>query len=71
MLEWLKHPFNTAVITVLDVPTMRSRLLVVKLGFLQCMVEGDCGSLSAWVLKALCDDIESSCLVRECRELEE
>ena len=29
------------------------------------------GSLSARVLEALCDDAESVCLVRECRELEE
>ena len=28
------------------------------------------GSLSRRVLEALCDDVESMCLVRECRELE-
>lgn len=53
MLKWLKHHSNTAAITALDVPTInyRSRLLVVKLGFLQHVVESDCGSLSAWVLE--------------------
>ena len=29
------------------------------------------GSLSGRILEALCDDVESICLVRECRELEE
>ena len=46
-------------------------LLVTRLGFLWRVVESDMGSLSAWVLEALCDGVESLCLVRECRELEE
>ena len=29
------------------------------------------GRLSGWVLEALCDDVESMCLVKECRKLEE
>ena len=29
------------------------------------------GSLSGWILEALCDDVESIRLARECRELEE
>ena len=71
ILKWPKHHSNTAAITALEVPTMRSRLLVTKLGFLRRVVESDSGSLSARVLEALCDDVESLCLVRECRELEE
>ena len=71
ILKWPKHHSNTAAITALEVPTMRSRLLVTKLGFLRRVVESDSGSLSAQVLEALCDDVESLCLVRECRELEE
>ena len=71
LLKWPKHHSNTAAITALDVPTMRSRLLVTKLGFLQRVMERDSGSLSGRVLEALCDDFESVCLVRECRELEE
>ena len=50
---------------------MSSRLLVTKLGFLRQVMGSSCGSLSGQVLKALCDDVESMCLVRECRELEE
>ena len=50
---------------------MRSRLLVTKLGFLRRVMGSSSGSLSGRVLEALCDDVESMCLVRECRELEE
>ena len=34
ILKWPKHLFNTAAIVVLEVPTMRCRILVAKLGFL-------------------------------------
>lgn len=44
---------------------------MVKLGFLQHVVGSNCENLSARVLEALSDDVEYSCLVRECRELEE
>ena len=50
VLKWLKHHSNTAAITALDVPTMRSRLLVTKLGFLRRVMERDSGSLSGRVL---------------------
>ena len=70
VLKWPKHHSNTAAITALDMPTMRSRLLVTKLGFLRRVMERDSGSLSDRVLEALGDDFESVCLVRECRELE-
>ena len=50
---------------------MRSRLLVTKLGFLHRVMESSSGSLSGRVLEALCDDVESMCLVKECRGLEE
>ena len=34
-------------------------------------MESSFGSFSGRVLEALCDDVESMCLVKECRELEE
>ena len=34
-------------------------------------MESSSGSFSGQVLEALCDDVESMCLVKECRELEE
>ena len=71
VLKWPKHHSNTAAITALEMPTMRSRLLVTKLGFLRRVMENSSGSFSGRVLEALCDDVESMCLVKECRELEE
>ncbi len=70
VLRWPKHHSNTAAITTLVLPTMRSRLAK-KLGFLRRVDESDPGSLGARVLEALSDDVDALCLVRECRELEE
>ena len=70
-LKWPKHHSNTAAIVVLDIPTMKCRILVKKLGFLRRVMEGDLDSLRGSVMLALCDEVESICLVRECREMEE
>ena len=70
VLKWPKYHSNTAAITALDMPIMRSRPLVTKLGFLQRVMESSSGSLSGWVLEALCEDVKNMCLVKECRELE-
>ena len=64
--ETAKGP-NTAAITALEVPSMRSRLLVTKLGFPRWVLKSDSGILRAWVIEALIDDVESVCLVKECR----
>ena len=71
VLKWPKHLSNTAAITVLDVPTIRCRVFLRKLGFLQRVVRRNTDSLSGRVVLALCDDVDSLCLVRECRELDE
>ena len=42
--------------------------MVRKLGFLQRLVSADGGTLGAEILRSMSDDIESLCLVRECRE---
>ena len=65
MLKWPKHHSNTAAVAALDVPTMKCRVLERKLGFLMRVMAGDTDSLSGSVLLALCDDVESICLVRE------
>ena len=67
VLKWPKYHSNTAAIAVLDVPTMKCRVLERKLGFLMRVMAGE------WkrTVLALCDDVESICLVRECREMEE
>ena len=57
VLRLPKHHSNTAAITALEIPTMRNRLLVTKLGFLRRVMESSSGSLSGWVLEALCDDV--------------
>ena len=57
MLKWLKHRSNTAAITALEMPTMRSRLLVIELSFLQWVMESKSGSLSGQALGALCDNV--------------
>ena len=71
VLKWPSHHSNTAAIAVLDVPTMKCRVLVRKLSFLRRVMASDTESLSGSMVLSLCDDVESICLVRECRELEE
>ena len=71
VLKWPKHHSNTAAIATLDVPTMKCRVLVRKLGFLKRVMERDIDSLSGCVVLALSKEVNSICLVRECRELEE
>ena len=60
---------NTATVIVLDVPSMKCRILVRKLRFLKRMMDRDADRLSGSVVLALCNDVDSLCLVRECREL--
>ncbi len=71
MLKRPKHHSNTAALTVVEVPTMRCKVLERKLGFLQTVLKGAPSTLSGRTLFALSDDMDSLCLVRECRELEE
>ena len=50
---------------------MRYRILVRKLGFLNHVVVSNPISLIGHVMLTLCDDVDSLCLVKECREPEE
>ena len=67
----LKHHSNTAAVAVLDVPTMRCKVLLRKLGFLLRVIWADSGGLNGRVLMVLGVDVYSLCLMRKCRELEE
>ena len=71
MLKWPKHLSNTVALATLDVPTVRSRVLQRKLSFLHRVVNSSLFSLSGRTVFALSQDIDSLCLVKECRELEE
>ena len=62
---------NTAVGTVMGSPSMRARVLIRKLSFLQRLVLGDGSKLGSRMFRSLMGDVESVNLVRECRELEE
>ena len=71
VLKWLRHHSNTAAVTALEVPMMRYKILVRKLGFLHCVVVSNPVSLMGCVILALCDDADSLCLVKESNGLEE
>ena len=71
VLKWPKHHSNTAAIAVLDIPTMKCRILVRKLGFLKRVINRDVTTLGGSVVLTLGSEVDSLCLVRECRELEE
>ena len=70
MLKWPKHLSNTAALTTLEVPTVRSQVLLRKMSFLHRVMNSNPFSLSGWTVLALSQDINSLCQV-ECRELEE
>ena len=71
VLKWPRHHSNTAAITALEVPMMRYRIFVRKLGFLHRVVESNPVSLTGCMMLALCDATDSLCLLKECKELEE
>ena len=72
-LKWPKHFSNTAALVALDHYSIKSILLLRKLTFLRKQLTSDSVStnrLGVVALKSLSDDMESLCLVKECRELE-
>ena len=71
ILGLAKWTSNTATGVVMGWPSMRARVLVQKLCFLQRLVLGDGCNLGSRMLRSLADDVESVTLVCECRELEE
>ena len=63
-VKWPKHHSNTAALVVLDMESARARLLVMKLGFLRRRMMDDGVGVGAAMMSAMCDDVESTCLVR-------
>ena len=57
VLKWPKHHPNTDAIAILDIPTMKCRILVKKLGFLRRVMEGDpdslCGSFGTGLTREM------------------
>ena len=70
-LRWPRHHSNTAALVALQLESAQSRLLVKKLGFLKKLLMSNGVGVGAVAVKAMVDDVESWCLVKECRELDE
>ena len=71
VLRWPKYHSNSAALVVLGMESVKSRVLSRKLGFLKRKIGRDSVGVGGEVVRVLMDDIESLCLVKECRELEE
>ena len=71
VLKWPKHLSNTATITVFGCFKYERLNFGEEAGIPTKSDWKEIGWLSGRVVLALCDDIESMGLVRECRELEE
>ena len=69
-LRWPKHHSNTAAVTTLEMESVRSRLLVRKLGFLKRTVRDGATGVGGAAMRSMVDDVASLCLVKECRELD-
>ena len=69
-LKWPKHLSNTCAVVTLDMETIRCRILCQKLNFLRKLLEDGATGIGAAAFRSLCDDVESLCLVKECRDLE-
>ncbi len=69
-LGWPKHHSNTAALVALDMMSARSELLIAKLRFLKRRTAKH-DVIGGEAMRAFADDVNSLCLVKECRELEE
>ena len=65
-----KHLCNTCAVLILDMESIRCRILCQKLNFLKRLLEERATGVGAVAMRSLSDDMESLCLVKECRELE-
>ena len=69
-LKWPQHFSNTSAIPALEMDTIRSRLICRKLSFLKRLLGVNAKGVGAVAMSSLVDDVDSVCLVKECRELE-
>ena len=70
-LKWPKYHSNTAALVVLDLESAWPRVFRRKLSFLRKLLDVNGVGVGVAAMKALLDDVEMVCLVRECRELED
>ena len=71
VLCWPRHHSNTAATLAVGMQSMQSRILCIKLSFLQHVLDSECRSVSGQVMQSLCGGVSSSSLVKECLELED
>ena len=71
ILKWPKRHTIYCCYDLSRFPSMRFRILVSKLGFVVRLLKKGDDDLGGSVVLALCNDFGESCLVRECRELED
>ena len=69
-LKWPQHLSTTAALVSLGMETVKSRILIRKLGYLLYLLSDGAEGVGASVFHALLDDPDSLCIVKECRELE-
>ena len=69
-LKWPLHFSNTAALVVLGLETMKSRILIRKLCFLLHLLSGEENGVAVSTMRALLDDPDEVCIVKECRDLE-
>ena len=65
ILKWPKCFSNSVASATLEVPTMRCRMLMAKLGFLKHVMSKGADDLCGRVVLSLCDNFDSSCLAVE------
>ena len=67
VLRWPRHHSNTAAVVALGLESVKSRVLGLKLGFLQRVLDGG----AELVVESCEEGVSSLCLVKECEDLEE
>ena len=68
VLRWPRHHSNTAAVDALGLESVTTRVLGLKLGFLQRVLDG---GVSGRVVESCEEGVSSLCLVKECEDLEE
>ena len=69
-LKWPRHFSNTAAMTVLDLESVTSKIVVRQLALLKRQLPVGAVGVAAMAMRSLLDNLNPLCLVGECRELE-
>ena len=70
-LRWPAHLSNTAAVVTQGLPSIRCEVLVRKFGLLLKLLDVGAVGVGASVFHCLLNDVSSTCVIRECRDLEE